>query len=138
MRAIISGSARMDGSSSGGSKGRDAGSAADGGKSAGARGTGRLGVGCGSVVGSKKHPSSCGIRCFLAKTATWLLAWVASLTVSALFCGRGAGCGDSALAMVGSAAATGRAAVAAGPAAVTWVELLAMAGYWLEGRLARW
>ncbi len=96
MRAIISSSAGMDGSSSGGSKGRDGGSAADGGKSAGARGTGGLGVGCGGDVGCEKHPSSCGIRCFLAKTAAWLLAWVASLTVFALFCGRGAGCGDSA------------------------------------------
>jgi hypothetical protein len=87
-------------------------------------------------VGGKKHPSSCGICHFLAKTAARLLARAPSLTVFALFRTGGAGCGDSA-GNTGPAAATGRAAVVAGPAAVTWVELLATAGYWLEGRIAR-
>ncbi len=74
---------------SGSSRGRDNGSATNG-------GAGGLGVGCGDDVGGEQHPSSCGIGLFLATTAARLLARVASLAVFTRFRGGGAGCGDNA------------------------------------------
>ncbi len=68
--------------------------AGDGGESAGAEGASGLEVGCGGEVGGERHPLSCGICLFLAKTAARLLDQVASLTVFARLRGEGAGCGD--------------------------------------------
>jgi hypothetical protein len=78
-------------------------------------------------VGGKRHPSSCEICLFLAKT----VARVASLSVFARFRGGGAGCGDGtgncgiscgdSTGNEGPAAATDRATEAARPAADLWL-----------------
>jgi hypothetical protein len=47
-------------------------------------------------LGGERHPSSCGICLFFARTAARLLDRVASLTVFARLRGGGAGCGDGA------------------------------------------
>ncbi len=68
----------------------------DGGKFASAEGASGLEAGCGGEVGDERHPSSCGICLFLAKTAAQLLDRVASLTVFARYRGGGALVGPSA------------------------------------------
>jgi hypothetical protein len=83
----ISGS--LIGDPSCGSRGRDNGSAANG-------GAGGLGVSFGDDVGGEQHPSSCGIGLFLAETVARLLARVTSLAVFTRFRGGGAGCSDNA------------------------------------------
>jgi hypothetical protein len=52
----------------------------DGGKFASTEGASGLEAGCGGEVGGERHPPSCRICLFLAKTAAQLLDWVASLT----------------------------------------------------------
>jgi hypothetical protein len=69
-------------------------SSADG--AGGSDGAGGLGAGCGGELGGERHPSSCGICLFFARTAARLLDRVASLTVFARLRGGGAGCGDGA------------------------------------------
>jgi hypothetical protein len=130
----------IDGSSSGNSKGIDGGSITNGGESAGARGTSGLGVGCRGVVGGERHPSSCGICLFLVKTAAQLLDRGASLTFFAHFRSSGASCGDGA-SSGGASCGDWESGCGSGAGCadvvrtVGDVELLAMAGQWLEGRL---
>jgi hypothetical protein len=93
-------------------------------------------------MSGERHPSSCEICLFLAKTAARLLDRDASLTVFARLHGGGVPAAVMAPAMAMPAVATYRATEVAKPAmvkpaAAAWVELLATAGYLLQGWLDR-